>query len=136
MIESLHGPKAARLALVGLALLAFTACKREAKPAPDEPADSYSVRVEVIEIAGSGDSKRAILSHEAIEAFKNREGAPERMPPMKMAFGLAPGVDEDALTPGSKHAIEFDVVWGREPTIRVTAAKPLPADTALTLTPH
>jgi hypothetical protein len=136
MIESTHRTRSGFVALTVLAVLAFAACKREAKPAPAEPADTYRVRVEVVEIAGSGDSKRAILSHEAIDAFKNREGTPERMPPMKMAFGLAPGVDEAALTPGSKHEIELDVVYGREPTIRVTKALPLPADTALTLTPH
>jgi len=133
MIALLHGTKTG-LGLV--ALLALAACKREAKPAADEPADTYRVRVEVVEIAGTGDNKRATLSHEAIDGFKNREGTPERMPPMKMAFGLAPGVDESALTPGSKHEIAFDVVWGREPTIRVTEAKRLPDDTPLTLTPH
>jgi hypothetical protein len=136
MIESVRRPRVELVALTVLAVLAFAACKREAKPAPAEPADSYRVRVEVVEIAGSGDNKRVILSHEAIDAFKNREGTPERMPPMKMAFGLAPGVAEDALTPGSKHEVEFDVVWDREPAIRVTKAVPLPADTALTLTPH
>lgn len=129
-------PYRTKLGLLALALLALSACKREAKPAPAEPADTYRTRVEVVEIAGSGDSRRATLSHEAIEAFKNREGKPERMPPMKMAFGLAPGVDESTLTPGSKHEIEFDVVWGREPTIRVLEAKRLPDDTPLTLTPH
>lgn len=136
MIGSLHRTKFGRLALCGLALLALSACKREAKPAPAQPAETYRVRVEVVELAGTGDTKRATLSHEAIEGFKNREGTKERMPPMKMAFGLAPEVDESALTPGSKHEIVFDVVWGREPTIRVTEAKRLPDDTPLTLTPH
>jgi hypothetical protein len=59
------------------------------------------------------------------------------LPTPEMAFGIAPGVDQGALTPGSKHEVAFDSVWGREPMIRVTEAKRLPDDTALTLgEPH
>jgi len=102
-------------------------------PADDEATATYSTRAQVVSLDGSGDNVRVTLEHEAIEAFKNREGKAQRMPAMKMAFGLAPTVDTTALTPGSKHEVKFDVVWGREPTIRVLEATPLPLDTELTL---
>jgi hypothetical protein len=100
------------------------------------PTETYQVRAQVVAIEGTGEAQRAVLEHEAIDAFKNGEGKAERMPAMKMAFGIGPGVDAAALTPGSKHDITFDAVWGREPMIRVTAAKRLPDDTALTLGEH
>lgn len=96
-------------------------------------AESYRVRALVVAIDGSGEDARVILSHEAVPGFKGREGRAETMAPMKMAFGIAPGVDASALVPGSKQAIVFDVVWGREPTIRVIEAKRLADDTPLEL---
>lgn len=100
------------------------------------PAETYRVRAQVIALEGTGEAQRVILEHEAIDDFKDRDGKADRMPAMKMAFGVGPSVDAAALTPGSKHDITFDAVWGREPMIRVTAAKRLPDDTALTLGEH
>jgi len=121
-----------RNALAIVAVAALAACKGGGT-APAAPAETYRVRAQVASFEGTGDNMLVVLEHEAIDAFKSREGKPERMPAMKMAFGIAPGVDRSALTPGSKHEIVFDAVWGREPMIRVTEAKRLPDDTALTL---
>jgi hypothetical protein len=122
-----------KIIVVAVLAAGLAACKGGEPP----PAETYRVRAQVVAIEGMGDATRVILEHEAIDAFKNREGKPERMPAMKMAFGIAPGVDQGALTPGSKHEVAFDSVWGREPMIRVTEAKRLPDDTALTLgEPH
>jgi hypothetical protein len=130
MIEAGFGNKV-RAALVALAWAA-AACKGS-EPAP---AEKYEVRAQVVAVEGTGDDARVILEHEAIDGFKNREGKPERMPAMKMAFGIAPSVDAGDLIPGSKQAVVFDAVWGREPMIRVLEAKRLPDDTALTLGEH
>jgi Cu/Ag efflux protein CusF len=100
------------------------------------PAETYRVRAQVVGLEGTGEAQRVILEHEAIDNFKDREGKADRMPAMKMAFGVAPSVDAAGLTPGSKHDITFDAVWGREPMIRVTSAKRLPDDTALELGEH
>lgn len=102
----------------------------------DAPAETYQVRAQVVALEGTGEAQRVILQHEAIDGFKDREGKADRMPAMKMAFGVGPSVDAAALTPGSKHDITFDAVWGREPMIRVTSTKRLPDDTALTLGEH
>jgi len=118
-----------------LGLLAASACKGEAA-APTGPAAKYRVRVQVESIEGTGENARVVLSHEAVEGFKDRDGKAATMPAMMMAFGIAPEVNAGAFNPGTKHEIEFDVVWGREPTIRVTEAKLLPNDTALTLPPR
>lgn len=109
------------------------ACKGDE---PSAKAEKYEVRVQVVGIEGSGEATRVILEHEAIDGFKDRDGKPDRMPAMKMAFGIAPGVDASVFTPGSKHEVIFDSVWGREPMIRVTEAKRLPDDTALVLGEH
>lgn len=120
-------------AIVIVAVLAgMAACKGGEPP----PAETYRVRAQVVAVEGTGDDARVILEHEAIDGFKNREGKPERMPAMKMAFGIAPGVAQATLTPGSKHEVAFDSVWGREPMIRVTEAKRLPDDAALVLGEH
>ena len=121
-----------RLALTVLLPFAF-ACQGSA---PAAPAETYQVRAQVVALEGTGEAQRVVLEHEAIDAFKNREGKAERMPAMKMAFGVGPGVDAAAFTPGSKHDITFDAVWGREPMIRVTTAKRLPDDTVLALDGH
>lgn len=124
----------AHVVLVSLLATIMAACS--GSTAPTAPAETYRVRAQVVSFEGTGDDMLVVLEHEAIDAFKNREGKPERMPAMKMAFGIAPAVDRSALTPGSKHEVVFDAVWGREPMIRVTEAKRLPDDTALTLGEH
>lgn len=107
------------------------ACKGGA--ATSEAPEVYRVRAQVVAIEGSGDNERVILSHEAIPAFKGRDGKAETMAAMKMAFGLAPSVARNTLVPGSKQAIVFDAQWGREPMIVVTEAERLPDDTQLSL---
>jgi len=103
---------------------------------PAAPAETYRVRAQVVSFEGTGDDMLVVLEHEAIDGFKNREGKPDRMPAMKMAFGIAPAVDRSALTAGSKQEVVFDAVWGREPMIRVTEAKRLPDETPLELGEH
>jgi Cu/Ag efflux protein CusF len=121
------------LALLGTLVTAI-ACN------PSSGADTapaiYRTRVQVVAIEGDGEWRRAQLKHEAIAAFKDRDGKAATMPAMTMAFGLGPGIDEAALKPGSKHEIAFDVVWNREPTLLLTQAKQLPDDTALVFEPH
>lgn len=104
--------------------------------APPAAAEIYRVRAQVVALEGQGEAARVILEHEAIDGFKDRDGKAERMPAMKMAFGLAPGVDPSVLAPGSKHEVTFDTVWGREPMIRVIELKRLPDETALELGEH
>lgn len=136
MARAMNGSRPRNLrAWTTIVWLAVSGCGG-GEPAPAAPAATYQVRVQVVAHEGSGDGARVILDHEAIPGFKDRDGKADTMPSMKMAFGLAPGVEASALPPGSKHEVTFDVVWGREPTIRVTEAKRLPDDTALTLGGH
>lgn len=116
-------------ALVAVAAVTFVggvaACAQEAA--------TYRVRGEVVAMEGSGENTRAIIAHEAIPAFKDRKGVASEMPSMTMAFGIGPGVDAKALVPHSEWELAIDVVWSREPMLRIVAAKPLPAGTPLAL---
>lgn len=97
------------------------------------PAAVYTTRARVVELSGAGDNTRVTLEHEAIPAFKDRDGTPSEMPAMAMAFGIAPGVDAKAFTPGSQWQVTFEVAWQREPVLRIMQAKPLPPGTQLAL---
>jgi Cu/Ag efflux protein CusF len=94
---------------------------------------SYKTRGQVVELTGSGEAARASIAHEAIADFADREGKKSEMPAMTMAFGIGPGVDAEAFTPGSQWELSFDVAWGREPMLLITSARPLPATLPLAL---
>jgi hypothetical protein len=112
-----------------LVLTALLGCSGRGS-APDAV---YSVRGRVHEASGSGDGLRVIVAHEAIAAFKGRDGEVAEMPAMRMAFGVDPKLDARTLTPGSQWELTFAVRWSQEPVLLITAAKPLPADRPLAL---
>jgi Cu/Ag efflux protein CusF len=121
-----------RLRLESIVWLALAAasCTRSAD------ADAhYRARGLVESVSGNGDDARAVIRHEQIEAFKDREGKPSRMSSMAMSFAIAPGVDVKALAPGAKVEIEFDVRWSSGAPLVITRAQALAADTPLTLAP-
>ena len=113
-------------------VLMLVACSGKAAP-PTKGDGVYRVRGQVIAFEGSAENARAVIAHEAIPNFKDRNGTPGRMSAMTMAFGIAPGVDPKVLVPGSKWALVIEVVWSREPVLRIMSAKPLPNDTKLAL---
>jgi hypothetical protein len=117
-----------------LSLFMLTACGGGTPTTTGQPDAVYDVRGKIIGVSGAGENARVTVEHEAIPAFKDRDGVASTMPAMTMAFGLAPEVDKSALIAGSVWELRFEVVWSREPALRVLSAKPLPADTALTLT--
>lgn len=124
--------------LTALAVALSLACGAACHGASGDAAralDVYTVRGKVVEVTGSGEHTRATVAHEAIPAFKDREGHAATMPAMSMAFGLAPNVPASALAPGKPYTLSFDVAWNREPTLRITAVQPLPEGTALLLAP-
>ena len=90
----------------------------------------YSVRGRVVEATGSGADLRVVVAHEAIPAFKDRDGKVAEMPAMQMAFGVDPTL-APSLTPGSGWELTFAVRWNQEPVLLITAAKPLPAGSPL-----
>ncbi len=107
-----------------LALAAFS-CKGTA----DVDAH-YTVRGEVKKF----EADHALIHHERIAEFKDRDGKPSAMDSMAMNFSLAPGVPEDAFKPGAKLSVEFDVRWSSGDPLVITKVTPLPDDTALVLT--
>jgi hypothetical protein len=123
-----HSQRSAASALLLGLLAATTACSR-----PERPDAVYEVRAQVVAMHGSGDDRRVTLAHEAIPEFADRDGEPAAMEAMAMAFGIAKDVDAGAFTTGSKWRVRFEVVWNREPPLRITAARPLPASTPLAL---
>ncbi|HET6337413.1 MAG TPA: copper-binding protein [Polyangiales bacterium] len=121
-----------KLALVGLGLLvAVVSCKGS-----DAGDGHYSVRGQVKSAEGSGDDARALIHHEHIPSFKDRDGNASPMESMSMNFALGPGVSKDALKPAAKVAIEFDVRWSSGSPLVITKVTPLPDSTPLTLTEH
>jgi hypothetical protein len=113
-------------------LFAGTACGDSQQGKPDAV---YRVRAQVVELHGSGDDRRVTAAHEAIPEFRDRSGTPSGMEAMSMAFGIGSAVDATALRAGTKWDLTFEVRWKREPPLLITAAKPLPPDTRLTLAP-
>ena len=93
----------------------------------------YRVRGLVEDVSGSGDDARAAIRHERIEAFKDRDGKPSPMDSMLMNFAIAPGTDRAALKPGAKVDIDFSVRWSSGSPLVITRARPLAAETGLTL---
>jgi Cu/Ag efflux protein CusF len=120
-------------ALVGLGMLvAVVSCK-----GGDSAGDGhYSVRGQITSVDGSGDDARALIHHEHIASFKDRDGNASPMESMSMNFALGPGVSKDALKPGAKIAIEFDVRWSSGSPLVITKVTPLPESTPLTLSEH
>jgi hypothetical protein len=119
--------------LVPLVLLA--GCHE--KPLELGPPDAvYHVRGQVVAIEGTGDDATLSVSHEAIPGFADRDGKPATMPAMTMIFALGPALDRGALQPNSQWELTFEVRWKQPPTLRIVAAKPLPAGSALALAPE
>lgn len=110
-------------------LVALCACSDRS----NTPAAVYGVRAKVAEVTGSGADLRVVAVHEAIPAFKGRDGEVAEMPAMRMAFGVDPKLDSRGLKPGSQWELTFAVRWNQEPVLLITSAKPLPADVALAI---
>jgi Cu/Ag efflux protein CusF len=121
----------ARLHTATLVLLAAVSCKGAA----DHDAH-YSARGLVQSAEGSGDDARALIHHERIPEFKDRDGKPSAMDSMSMNFALGPGVAASELKPGAKIAFEFDVRWSSGSPLVITRVTALPDDTALVLSEH
>ena len=90
----------------------------------------YTVRGQV----KSFEAAHALIHHERIAEFKDRDGKPSAMDSMAMNFSLGSGVPQDAFKPGAKLSIEFDVRWSSGDPLVITKVTPLPDDTALVLT--
>jgi Cu/Ag efflux protein CusF len=108
-------------------LLAAVSCKG------DETDAHYSVRGEVKSAEGSGADARALIHHEQISNFKDRDGNPSKMASMSMNFALGPGVAVADFKPGAKIAIDFDVHWSSGSPLVITRVTPLPDSTPLKL---
>ena len=121
--------------LLGTASATVNACGSRANDAGPGDA-SYRVRGEVVGQSGSGEDARVSIHHEAIPAFKDRDGKPGVMHAMTMAFGLAPEIDAARLSAGSRWSVTFDVRWSREPVLLITRLEPLAPGTALRLDAH
>jgi Cu/Ag efflux protein CusF len=121
----------ARLRTATLVLLAAASCNRAAD------ADAhYSARGQVQSAQGSGEDARALIHHERIPDFKDRDGKPSAMNSMSMNFALAPGVAASELKAGAKIAFEFDVRWSSGSPLVITRVERLPESTALVLSEH
>lgn len=122
-----------KLALVGLGILvAVVSCK-----GGDSAGDGhYSVRGQIKSAEGSGNDARALIHHEHIASFKDRDGNASPMESMSMNFALGPGVSKEAFRPGAKVAIEFDVRWSSGSPLVITKVTPLPDSTPLSLSEH
>ena len=93
------------------------------------PADVYTARGIVKGITGN----QVSIQHEAIPAFKDRDGNVAEMMSMTMGFALPDNLDRTNLTEGTKISMTFDVVWTRRPALQLVKFKVLPEDTALKL---
>lgn len=96
----------------------------------------YRVRGQVQSSEGSGEDARALIHHELIPDFKDRDGKPSPMDSMSMNFALGPGVTASAFKPGAKIAFEFDVRWSSGSPLVITRVTPLPDSTGLVLSEH
>lgn len=92
----------------------------------------YTVRGQV----ESTEAGAAVIHHERIPEFKDRDGKPSAMDSMAMKFTYGPGIAPDVFKPGAKVSIEFDVRWSSGQPLVITKATALPDDTALVLTEH
>ena len=112
---------------VGLGLVCLVACSSKA-----ESVEHYNTRGLVVAVARDAGETVVTLHHEAIPAFKDRDGKAANMASMKMNFslGTTPAPDVQA---GDKLAIDFDVHWSGGPPLRITRHQKLPPETALVL---
>lgn len=108
----------------GLSVLLLAACGGD-KPAG--PPEVYTVRGIVKGVTGDEVS----VQHEAIPAFKDRDGKASEMMSMTMSFGIGEGVDRAPLQADTKVSMTFDVVWDRRPALQAKKIEVLPPDTAL-----
>jgi Cu/Ag efflux protein CusF len=93
----------------------------------------YHSRGVIAAISGSGSEAEVSIHHEAIARFKDRDGVASTMRSMTMIFGIPPSVTSEAMRIGEPIAFDFEVHWESRPTLQLTAWRPLPADTKLTL---
>jgi hypothetical protein len=115
---------------LGLFSLCLFACGGGGATKPADPADAvYDVRGRVEAL----DAETVQVAHEAIPAFKDRDGNPSAMPAMTMPFALDPSVDRSKLTPKSLWQFRVEIHWSHAPGMRVVSATPLPAGTPLAL---
>ncbi len=100
-----------------------------------EAVASYHVRGLVKELSGSGPDGRVMIHHQAVAAFKDRDGHASQMESMQMIFGFAPPLSaaSASLHVGDKIAFDFQVRWSESPALVVTKLTKLPADTPLLL---
>jgi Cu/Ag efflux protein CusF len=108
-------------------VLAAMSCKGDAADA------HYGARGQVESAAGTGENARALIHHESIRNFKDRDGQPSTMGSMSMNFALGPGVAVSDFKPGAKIAFEFDVHWSSGSPLVITRVTQLPASTPLEL---
>ena len=99
----------------------------------DPPVRRYHVRGLVKEVGGTGADLSIAIHHEVIPGFEDRDGKRSPMPSMVMAFGVAPDVPRDLWSQGAKVAIDFEVRWGRQPTLYIRRAEALGGDVLLSL---
>lgn len=71
------------------------------------------------------------LAHEAIDAWRSRDGKIEGMDPMNMPFTVKDGVSLDGIAVGDIVEFRLDVDWDAPEPVLVTYVKELPADTQL-----
>jgi hypothetical protein len=109
-----------------IALLLAQACAR--CPAPER----YATRGLVRARNAAGEQRELAIHHEALAAFKDREGQLAPMSSMTMIFGLAPELKQ-LPAPGDKLAFEFEVRWDERPSLLITELHKLPDETALSL---
>ncbi|HKU36777.1 MAG TPA: copper-binding protein, partial [Polyangiales bacterium] len=93
----------------------------------------YRTRGLVTGVSGEGADSRVAIHHEAIPAFKDRDGKPSPMESMVMSFAIAPGVDRARIEPAAKLDFEFDVIWSSGSPLVITKLQVLPADASLVL---
>ncbi len=127
---------ARRLALrvLPLVLALAAACRGGSPPAAAEDASAklrrYTVRAEIVSLAGDAGARRVSLRHEAIDDFADDSGKVVGMGSMVMPFDLAPGVSLQDLGPGDKVEARIAVGWSPS-LLQVEQLRKLPADTAL-----
>lgn len=99
---------------------------------PAAPAASYTVRGKVNKLMDQGTNRPlAMIHHEAIDSFKDRQGKQVGMVPMEMSFTYDEAKLADVLQAGKAVEFTFEVRWSDSPPLRITSAKALPDGTAL-----
>lgn len=118
------------LALLSSLTLLTPACGGEkAAPAAASAPEVYTVRGLVKGVTGDEVS----FQHEAIPAFKGRDGKAADMASMTMSFGIGDGIDRALLKPGAPVTMTFEVRWTERPALKATKVEALPSTTELTL---